>query len=91
MGVIFSFYGLTPMRMTYEDICGGNLKHSTQSLAKAIGFDISQDVLETVTTKTAKQASSRQQEVIDRFRAEALDNDVFKSLTDNIQLSSKKN
>lgn len=86
---LFSLYGLTPLRMAYEDICGNNLKPSVQLLAKSIGFDISEKKLETAEALTTKLGSGKQDETIDRFRSDVLGGGLFDKLANNIESNFK--
>jgi len=86
---LFSLYGLTPLRMAYEDICGNNLKPSVQLLAKSIGFDISEQKLETAEAATIKLGTGEQDETIDRFRSDVLDRALYSKLNSKTDLTFK--
>ncbi len=77
----FSLCGITPLRLVYEDICGAKLRPAIAEVARHIGFELSEELLENVTAETTKISTEAHESMARRFREDCITQGVWNQLS----------
>jgi LPS sulfotransferase NodH len=76
----FSLYGIAPLRLAYEDICGPHIAKSVEMVARQVGFQLDPSATANLVPRTTKLATIEQEQIITALKKDFKDSKAWRQL-----------